>query len=688
MRAAFADPTARRVTARLFLTSALVLFVELLFLRWIPANIRYIGFFPNFLLMGSFLGIGLGILLGRQGRSSRVPLFPLLLFALVGIVANAQLNVQLRTTDELVFGLASNPNAADVNYLVLPAVVIVASLIMAALATPLGQLLTQLPPLTAYAVDIAGSLTGIAVFTLLAGLETPPVVWFAVVAAAYGAISVGRPATPWRVFSAAAMVGIVYMSAVAPGLGATDRWSPYYRVSVGDGDPVGISGNGMPFQAMWAASDDRKPALYDQLYEWFPDRDFESVLIIGAGSGTDTAVALAHGVGRIDAVEIDPVIADIGRELHPDQPYSDPRVTVHVTDGRNFLEQSRQSYDLVIFALPDSLTLLNAAGNLRLESFLFTDSAFEAAAERVGPDGLLVMYNWYREPWLVSRIADSAERAFQNRPAVRTYGNSVAIMVVGHKPLEGLGGVITGAQGLEVAAPPTKATDDWPYLYLREPQISPYYLVALAIVLLFAVAAVTVVARGSRIGLHRFSPHFFILGVAFLLIETRSLVTFSLLFGSTWLVNSLVFFGILASVLAAIFVTARLRPRDPRPLYVLLTISLAVGFVLDPASLLIDPPLLRYVLAVVITFAPVFLANLAFTFSFRDVASADMAFASNILGAVVGGAIEYVALLTGYRALLLVAACLYVAAFLLATRFRFLADRGLVAGDAGERPAP
>jgi SAM-dependent methyltransferase len=681
---AWGDPAARSVAIRLFLTSALVLFVELLFLRWIPANIRYIGFFPNFLLMGSFLGIGLGILLGRRGRASRVPLFPILLFALVAIVANAQLNVQLRTTEELVFGLASNPNAADVNYLVLPAVVVMTSLVMASLATPLGALLTELPPLQAYTVDIVGSLTGIAAFTAFSALETPPVVWFAFVALLFGAAAIGRRATPWRLVSVAAVGAVVYMSAVAPGLGASDRWSPYYRITVLGSDPTAIYGNGMPFQVMWRANDDRKPELYQQLYTWFPGRTFGSALIIGAGSGTDTAVALSHDVGRIDAVEIDPVIAAIGREQHPDHPYSDSRVTVHVADGRNYLERSIDSYDLVIFALPDSLTLLNAAGNLRLESFLFTDSAFQAAARRVAPAGILVMYNWYREPWLVARIADSAARAFGNPPAVRTYGNSVAIMVVGHQPLAALGGVLPDAGDPEAGAPVTKATDDWPYLYLRQPQISPYYIVALAIVLVFAGLATGVAARRSNIPLRRFSPHFFVLGMAFLLIETRSLVTFSLLFGSTWLVNSLVFFGILLSVLAAIFVMARIRPRDPRPLYVLLVLSLAVGFVLDPASLLIDPPWLRYVVAVVIAFAPVFLANLAFTFSFRDVARADMAFASNLLGAVVGGAIEYLALLTGYRALLLIAAGLYIGALLLATRFRFLADRELVAGGLEE----
>ncbi|HXG26920.1 MAG TPA: hypothetical protein VNL94_08755 [Candidatus Binatia bacterium] len=76
-------------------------------------------------------------------------------------------------------------------------------------------------------------------------------------------------------------------------------------------------------------------------------------------------------------------------------------------------------------------------------------------------------------------------------------------------------------------------------------------------------------------------------------------------------------------------------------------------------------------------FAPVFLANLVFTYSFRDTKTADMAFASNLLGAMVGGALEYVALLSGYRVLLLIVAGLYLLAWLFATRWRRLADRDL-----------
>jgi hypothetical protein len=64
-----------------------------------------------------------------------------------------------------------------------------------------------------------------------------------------------------------------------------------------------------------------------------------------------------------------------------------------------------------------------------------------------------------------------------------------------------------------------------------------------------------------------------------------------------------------------------------------------------------------------------------------------MAFASNLLGAMVGGALEYVALLSGYRALLLVVAILYGVAWLLATRFRQLSDVDLHRGEPG-RPWP
>jgi hypothetical protein len=173
-----------------------------------------------------------------------------------------------------------------------------------------------------------------------------------------------------------------------------------------------------------------------------------------------------------------------------------------------------------------------------------------------------------------------------------------------------------------------------------------------------------------------------------MLLETRSLVTFSLLFGTTWFVNALVFFAVLASVLLAILINTRLRLPRPTLLYAGLFMAIAVAWLLPPETLLIDPPVVRYALAAAIAFAPVFFANLVFTFSFRDTKTADMAFASNLIGAMVGAVLEYASLLVGYRALLLVVAVLYVLAYVFANRIRVLADGELVPGSAYPDQAP
>jgi UDP:flavonoid glycosyltransferase YjiC (YdhE family) len=195
-------------------------------------------------------------------------------------------------------------------------------------------------------------------------------------------------------------------------------------------------------------------------------------------------------------------------------------------------------------------------------------------------------------------------------------------------------------------------------------------------------AAVTVCHGGSgTVRMGRYVDLAF-MGAAFLLLETKSIVSFSLLFGTTWLVNALTFFAILASVLLAILVSRRVKLSNPVPLYAALFLAIAVAYLLPPESLLIDPPALRYAVASAVAFAPVFFANLVFTYSFRDTATADMSFASNLLGAMVGGALEYLALLTGFRALLLVVAVLYALAFVLARYWRLLADVDLVAAPA------
>ena len=680
-------PLLARPPVRLLVTSGTLLFAELLLIRWIPANVIYVGFFRNFILMASFLGIGLGILWARNPR--RIPLAPFgpLMLAVALLVMTGRVTIQLRTPGEIFFGLSEN-KAADVNFIVLPVLVALVALLMAGLAIPLGRLLKSMPPLHAYTWDIAGSMIGIAAFTILSGLGTPPVVWLLVLGGVVARGGRGNGVSPASLITGVTFGATILVVALAAR--PNQLWSPYYRIDTYFGGGVeAIDVNGIPHQGMWPVERAVDEPMYDQVYEWFPDRTFGRVLIVGAGSGTDVAVALARGADHVDAVEIDPVIADIGVQRHPDRPYADPRVTLINDDGRAFLRRTTGTYDLVVFALPDSLTLVSTSANLRLESFLFTREAFEEVESRLSPDGVFVLYNYYREDWLPQKIAGMLQGAFGSDPIFKSYGGAAATLAAG--PLvDTVAGRPPGdsVDVIDIAGAPRPATDDWPFLYLLEPHVAPYYAGALAVILAFGGLLVWRAARGSGTSLRRFSPHFFLLGVAFLLLETRSIVSFSLLFGSTWIVNSLVFFAVLASVLAAIAVNARFAIRNPLPLYVALLASIALAYLLPPASLLIEPPWLRYALAAALAFAPVFFANLVFSHSFRDTWTADMAFASNLLGAMVGGALEYLGLLTGYQALLLVVAALYGAAWLAATRVRVLADADLVPAGASTSWAP
>jgi hypothetical protein len=155
------------------------------------------------------------------------------------------------------------------------------------------------------------------------------------------------------------------------------------------------------------------------------------------------------------------------------------------------------------------------------------------------------------------------------------------------------------------------------------------------------------------------------MGAAFLLLETRYVTGFALLFGSTWLVNAMVFAGVLLAVLCAVETSRLISPRSLTPLYLLLAGTLALAYAIPLSTLLALAPPLRLAAAIALAFAPIFCANLIFATRFADTSGSTAAFGANLLGALLGGALEYAALVIGYRALLLVAACLYLLAFAL-----------------------
>ncbi|MGH3418341.1 MAG: hypothetical protein ACRDOD_01890 [Streptosporangiaceae bacterium] len=99
-------------------------------------------------------------------------------------------------------------------------------------------------------------------------------------------------------------------------------------------------------------------------------------------------------------------------------------------------------------------------------------------------------------------------------------------------------------------------------------------------------------------------------------------------------------------------------------LYAALLAALIVAWAVPPSSLLSLSPLPRFFAAVLIAFAPIFFANMVFAQRFRDTGDTGTAFGANLLGAMLGGVLEYAALIVGCRWLLVFVALLYGLAFL------------------------
>lgn len=643
---------------RLTLTAFLMLFVELALIRWLGATVVYLAYFSNIVLLGSFLGIGLGFLWAGRSPRSLYPFTPLALAGLVIVAKAVRVRVNISGGDLLFFGVHTDGPS---RWLVLPVVFVVVAGCLMCIGDGVARCFPLLKNLDAYQWDLIGSLLGIVGFTTLSFLGAPPVVWG-------GIASVVLVATLWTpewkraALIVAPLVPLMLVLGVESFQSDT-MWTPYYKARSipinDDADQYGYVAeiNGVP---TWLQEVGGGLDKYRTSYDRMVDPDPGRVLIIGAGSGNDVAVAIEQGATHIDAVEIDPRLLELGRD-HPNRPYDSPIVDVHIDDGRAFLERSDEEWDTILLALPDSLTLLQGQSAIRLESYLFTEEAVEAYLDHLAPDGVFSMYNYYRQPWLVERYAGTVEQVFGTQPCVGVAEGTI-LSVLTASPDPDAVACPNGEWYVASADAPAPVTDDRPFPYLRTPSIPTFYLVSMGFVLLLSLFSVRVVGGPLR-GLGSYIDLFF-MGVAFLLLETTNVVQFALLFGTTWFVNALVFAGVLLSVLAAVAVSKRVKIRRPERLYIVLLAGVALNWLIPGRVLLDLPSVPRFLVAVLLAFFPIFTANLVFAERFRDTVDSTTAFGANLLGAMVGGVLEYTALRIGYSNLLVLVAVVYGLAFL------------------------
>lgn len=648
------------------------------------------------MLIAAFVGIGIGFAFHHHvpdAASARLfhgsAALLMLLVALVTLLHPAVPGFGTQQADlggDLYFTSAPAAQAA-VNAALFALWFLMAAAVFALLSQRTAKQFRRFAPLHAYTLDIAGSCCGILAFMAASWLQLPASAWFGALIALF-ALAAERPAARASLLSLASL-GVAALLAGYQDtrlLARPDRegklivrWSPYQKVEYlqsPDGDRT-IFVNGVQHQHMDRAENLR--GLSAGIPYAVPYRErlrraelppYRRVMVLGAGSGNDVAAALLHGAEHVDAVEIDPVIAELGRQRHPARPYADPRVELTIDDGRAFLTRARRRYDLIVFALTDSLVKVSPMAQLRLENYLFTEEAVRSASRLLSDDGDLVFYNFYRQPWVPAKIEHMIQRATGRYPR-RLYERQDFVMLA------------AGAHNTNDSPPAAAdaidtATDDWPFLYLRQRGIPSVYLGAMAGVTL-AVAGLLAWQQRSSSGRRlptdtgglSIKLAFLFMGIAFLLLETKSVVQFSLLFGTTWLNNSLVFLAVLLLVLAANWAALRLPASWLGASFAALMGACAIALVWPLSELLaIENPLWRFAAASALTFSPIFFANLIFSLAFRGQKAPEHVFGWNLMGATLGGVFEYVSLAIGYRSLAAVVAACYAAAFaaLLAAR--------------------
>jgi hypothetical protein len=666
-----------RVRIRLALASALALFLEMAAIRWFNATIHVVAYFANLVLVASFLGLGLGCLNAR-----RRDLMPLMGPLLVAAVLLGEVTTRLGLEPPVPTGYVEWATQSAHEPSALPTVIAVLLVFVldAALFLPLGQILGRLfdavraadparGALRAYAYDIVGSVTGVVAFAIASALQAPPIVWFGIVGLGSAALVEGRRALTIHLASAAAVLVLVVPAA------GSGTWSPYYRVRahpvlVGSdaraetvAQIIDVDGVRIQDAISFSSALDMTPlapwrGYYRLAYHLFAPK---SVLILGAGAGNDAVAALDAGADRVVAVEIDPVIAGMGKTIHPGLPYKDSRVKVVVDDARAYLARTDERFDLCVMSALDSHRQIAGAATLRLESFVYTVECFRAVRRAIAPGGAFVLNLMSARPWMGPRVYESLAEAWEEKPRVFTSArspfNSVAFVVGGPRDLADRGPAGDGVVALPFAPAPTElATDDWPHLYLERRSIPPAYLVTLgAMVAITALAVLLSLPRGRR----RMSPHFMLLGCGFMLLETRSLTALALLLGSTWEVNAVVVGAILLVILAANQAVVRDRAPSRRTAYLLLGASLALAWAV-PLDRLLDLGLaLRIGLGGLYVAIPVAFAAVIFSRSLARSEDVARALGANLLGVVLGGALEYTSTLLGLRAIFLVALGVY-----------------------------
>lgn len=662
------------------LAAGLGMYTELMIIRLHASSFQLFAYFKNVSLLSCFLGLGIGYTMGARRPLTTPLVLPLLAlqiafmhllrFSRVAYLLHNPISEQLTLGMKQVGGIGHL--AAVYGFLSMVFVFNALTFI------PLGHLTVRLMmrqrKLISYSWNLVGSLLGILLFSFISFIWAPPSIWILLLT--LGLVAFLRNHVKSLLPSALAALILLAFLSVSLIPNQFDVHSPYQilTLAVSRSDFHVLKVNNVYYQRILdLRSENVQTKEYLQKWSdnyalpYYFKPEPEQVLIVGSGTGNDVAAAIRQGAGRIDAVEIDPAILEFGKSLHPESPYQSDKVNAVINDARAFIRHTDKRYDLIVYGLLDSHTLLSGKSGVRLDSFVYTVEAFREARAKLKEDGVLSISFSLIRPELGRKLYLMLQEAFdgQGPVAYRTGYDEGYTFLIGEKLTEHASELPPGFREVtaefandEIRA--DKSTDDWPFFYMPVRKYPVSYIVMILALLAISLAFVFQFMPGAR---SSFSASCFFLGAGFMLIETKGITELALVYGSTWIVTSVVITAILIMAFLSNWLVIKIGAPRPLITYGFLLASLLAGLSLSSANLSAFPTWLGQAIMTITLTLPLLFSGFAFSVELGKSGSVAEALSSNLLGAMLGGFLEYNSMYFGFRALYFIALAMYVFAF-------------------------
>jgi spermidine synthase len=674
------------VDAAIVSAAALSLFLELALIRWQSSVLVFLAFYKNFSLLACFAGLGLGYALATRNRIPLLTVLPLLAWQfgfimLTGLVPSLFYAVPFREQFTMGMGTGDWPRAV-ILYVLLTMIFLITALTFLPIGQLCGRLMERRANLRAYGLNLLGSLLGVVLMLLASLLWTPPLVWFAVCF-----LGILLFHSRQRFALTTGVVFTLVCTAVLAWWPIDRLWnrvySPYQVLEIGADPDTGLTlirAAGHYYQRIYDFSNPNlSPSLtrvrnyYDFPYRAQPVVD--DVAVVGAGTGNDVAASLRAGAGRVDAIEIDPAILATGKLNHPEKPYDSLRVRAVTNDARSFLRGTDRKYDLVVYGLLDSHTLLSHGSSVRLDSFVYTVEGLRDARNRLKPGGMVSLSFSVISDALGRKIYLMLQQVFDGQPPVCVsagYDGAVIFLASNEKNwllppklLQDTGFTDRTARYADPSLQANVSTDDWPFFYMPRRLYPVSYLI-----MIFQILALSLLVGAAFFDQSPKFSHlsFFFLGVGFMLIETKGITEMGLTFGNTWQVIGVVIAGILTMAFLGNCLVRWLGIKRALVPYLFLWAALAIGWLAARSGGFASTPLGRLETALLLTL-PLLFSGIVFSTLLSTTKQISGIMAMNLLGAICGGLLEYNSMYFGFRALYVMAMACYMLAF--ASQFAF-----------------